>query len=121
MIQSPIANFTEMLKQNLTSKFLLALCLTAIMACGRSTTKEVKPEVMKEPVTVTVMVGGMFCTDCEATIQKRVGDLDGIRSVKASYKDGSAVVEFLPDKVVTARIREAITGSGYTVRKFVTN
>ena len=61
----------------------------------------------------------MFCTDCEQTIQKRVGELEGIKSVKASYVAGSAVIEFFPDKVDSAKIREAITGSGYTVRKFI--
>ncbi len=65
-----------------------------------------------------VSIGGMTCTGCEETIQSNVGKLEGIKSVKASFKTGEAVIEYLPGVVDTAKIREAITASGYTVKKF---
>ena len=94
----------------------LVLILFAI-ACGREQ-RTVKSEMQKEPVVMQVSIGGMTCTGCEETIQRRVGELEGIKSVKASYKAGNATIEFFPEKVDSVKIREVITGSGYSVNKF---
>ena len=105
--------------QKLAVRLILIVFITLAISCGGSKNKATKPEVNLEPLAIEVSIGGMFCTDCEQTIQKRVGELDGIRSVKASYTAGNAMIEFYPEKVDTVKIREAITGSGYAVRKFI--
>ena len=97
---------------------LIAVVLTAI-SCGSNKGKNADAGIKTEPSVIEVSIGGMSCTDCEQTIQKRVGELAGIQSIKASYVTGSAVIEFSPDKVDTAKIRQAITGSGYSVKKFL--
>ncbi len=44
--------------------------------------------------------------------------LEGIKSVKASYVTGNALVEYYPGITDTVKIKDAITGSGYTVKRF---
>jgi len=97
---------------------LMAVILTAI-SCGNNKGRNANAGMQAEPSVIEVSIGGMSCTDCEQTIQKRVGELDGIKSVKASWVAGRAVIEFYPDKVDSVKIRQAITGSGYTVKKFL--
>ena len=65
---------------------------------------------------IEVSIGGMTCTGCEQTIQAGIGKLEGIKSVKASYVAGNALVEFYPGITDTVKIKTAITGSGYTVK-----
>ena len=108
-----------MCKQKLCARLILIVLITISVSCGGGKNKAIKPEAKMEPVAIEASIGGMFCTDCEQTIQKKVGELQGIKSVKASYSAGNAMIEFYPDKTDTARIREAITGSGYSVRKFI--
>jgi len=68
---------------------------------------------------IELSIDGMTCTGCEQTIQNNIGKLEGIKSVKASFTTGTAIVEFFPDKVDTTKIKEAVTGSGYTFKKFI--
>ena len=91
-----------------------------IAACSGNSKKEAKESSPVETSVVEVSIGGMSCTDCELTIQNRVGKLEGIKSVKASYTIGNAIIEYHPDKVDTTKIREAVTGSGYSVIKIIT-
>jgi copper chaperone CopZ len=107
-----------MFKPGLTLKLILPVIFLVLISCGRSGVQQTTTEG-GEPVVMTVLVGGMSCTGCEETIQSRVGQLDGVKSVRASFKDGTAIVEFLPGKTDSLKIREAITGSGYTVKKFL--
>jgi copper chaperone len=106
-------------KQKLAFRLMLIAVILTAVSCSGKTNKSTRTDVIMEPSVIEVSIGGMFCTDCEQTIQKRVGELDGIKSVKASYVAGNAVIEYLPDRVDSAKIREAITGSGYSVKKFM--
>jgi copper chaperone CopZ len=106
-------------RQKLAFKLILIAFIVTAISCSSKTGKSPGTEVKMEPSVIEVSIGGMSCTDCEQTIQKRVGELEGIKSVKASYVAGNAVIEFFPDKVDSVKIREAITGSGYSVKKFM--
>jgi copper chaperone len=108
-----------MCKQKLVVKLILIIIVMVAIACSGSENKTSKAEIKQEPLVMEVSIGGMFCTGCEETIQKRVGELEGIKSVKASFTAGNAIIEFFPDKVDSVKIKEAITGSGYAVRKFI--
>lgn len=100
-------------------RVILIVFALAAIACRGGVNKPSNTEIKLEPSVIEVSIGGMFCTDCEQTIQKKVGELEGIKSVKASYIAGNAIIEFLPGKVDSVRIREAIARSGYTVKKFI--
>ncbi len=65
-----------------------------------------------------VSINGMTCTGCEQIIESNVGKLDGIKSVEAEYTLNKATIEFDAEMVDTAKIRTAITGSGYKVAGF---
>jgi copper chaperone CopZ len=98
--------------------FLTVLFIVlATVSCGKN---KKSPDVgaSMEKSLIEVSIGGMSCTGCEQTIQSRVGKLEGIKSVKASYVTGKALVEYQPALTDTVKIKDAITGSGYTVKKF---
>lgn len=63
----------------------------------------------------TIPVEGMTCGGCEQSVQRAVGDLDGVESVAADHAAGTVAVVFDPtladQDAISARIREA----GYTV------
>jgi len=108
-----------MCKQKLAVRVILIVFVLAATSCSSSANKTGKGDIKMEPSVIEVSIGGMSCTGCEETIQNNVGKLKGIRSVKASYTAGNAIIEFFPDKVDTLKIKEAITGSGYAVKKFI--
>ena len=98
-------------------QLLMFLIITGATACSGNNRKPVK-DTFANASLIEVSIGGMTCTGCEQTIQKNLGKLEGVKSVKASYTAENAIVEFFPDKVDTIKMKEAVTGSGYTVRKF---
>ncbi|WP_431128240.1 mercuric transport protein MerTP [Flagellimonas flava] len=60
-------------------------------------------------------VEGMTCAGCEAHVESEVNKLDGILSVKASYKGANTVVEYDKTKTDLAAIQKAINSTGYKV------
>ena len=64
---------------------------------------------------ITLAVSGMTCASCEHHIESEVVKLSGVSSVKASYANKSAMVEYDPNKVDEAKIIAAINGTGYKV------
>jgi len=106
-------------KQKIALRLILVLLLVGSFACRSSGNKSDTPAVNQEPAVIEASIGGMFCTDCEQTIQKKVEELPGIKSVKASHIAGNAIIEYFPDKVDSVRIKEAIAGTGYKFNKFI--
>lgn len=99
--------------------FLIGLSIAlSVVSCGRNKTTADNPATMEKSV-IEVSIGGMTCTGCEETIQSGISKLEGIKSVKASYVTGNALVEYYSGVTDTVKIKEAITGSGYTVKKFI--
>lgn len=64
---------------------------------------------------IEVSIDGMTCTGCEQTIQASVNELPGIHSVKASYVDSNAVIEYDVEQVSISEIKDAINKTGYKV------
>lgn len=98
----------------------LVIALMLLTACSGNNRKTEAEKVFpdSEPSYIEVSIAGMTCTGCEQTITQRVTDLEGVKSVKASFNSGIALVEYFPDVTDTTEIRNAITGSGYIVKKF---
>jgi copper chaperone CopZ len=104
-----------------TYRIKLFILLSAVFLIGFSCNNErVKPvkNGVSDIAKIEVSLKGMFCTGCEQIIQSNVSKLYGIKSVEATYKLNRAIIEFDPDIVDTAKIRTAITGSGYKVAAF---
>jgi copper chaperone len=57
-------------------------------------------------------VGGMTCPTCEASLERAIQMLPGIRAVRADHRSGSVEVEFEgnPDE---GELRQAIEDAGY--------
>lgn len=55
----------------------------------------------------------MFCGHCQATIQKGLKALDGVKSVSVSYKTGEADVAYDEDRISLREIEEKIRALGY--------
>ena len=106
-----------MLKKTTANYLVIILAAILLFSCGRDKKTE-KAGLLNETSFIEVSIGGMTCTGCEQTIQAGITKLEGIESVKASYVTGKALVEYFPGITDTVKIKSAITGSGYTVKKF---
>ena len=60
-----------------------------------------------------IKVEGMRCEHCEARVEKALGSLDGIASVKANHAANSVEVDYDPAKVSAADIADTIEDCGY--------
>ena len=108
-----------MYKQKVSAGLILFVYILITVSCSGNVKKTVRAAESQEPSVMEVSIGGMSCTGCEQTIQNNVGKLEGIKSVKASFTTGTAIIEYFQGEVDTTRIGEAIKGSGYTVKKFI--
>jgi len=99
------------------SLVILIVIVVLAISCSGNKNKGVKDETALNPSLIEVSINGMTCTGCEQTIQTRVGGLEGVKSVKASFVTGKAMIEYLPGVTDTVKIKEMITGSGYRVVK----
>lgn len=106
--------------KKLTPVIALMLLILTLTSCGGSTKKTENEAVAFVPASIEVSISGMTCSGCEQTVQTSVAKLDGVKSVKASFQTGNAVIEYNAAKVDSLKIKEAINGSGYTVKKFST-
>ena len=60
----------------------------------------------------TFNVKGMHCPSCEKVLQMDIGELKGVKSVKADYKKG--VVEVEGEGFDAAAVKAAIKQNGYS-------
>ena len=59
-------------------------------------------------------VNGMHCPSCEKLLQMDIGDIAGVKAVKADWKKGTVEVE--GDKIDASTVKKAITGAGYATQ-----
>ncbi|MGX8232100.1 copper chaperone CopZ [Bacillus subtilis] len=64
---------------------------------------------------ITLNVKGMSCGHCVNSIERSVGELQGIKSVKVHLEAGIVDVEFNPSEVSLSEIKETIDDQGYEV------
>ncbi len=64
---------------------------------------------------IELAVKGMTCSSCELHIESEVKKLPGVSFVKASYDQGSTVVEYDEKKVDKDKIIASINSTGYKV------
>ena len=62
---------------------------------------------------VVIPVEGMTCFTCELTVQNALGKLKGIKSSKASAKEGNVSVVYEPGLVTVREMVQAINKTGY--------
>ena len=64
---------------------------------------------------VFIGVDGMTCGHCSETIQKTVGGIDGVNSVKVNLEAKQVAVDFDPDKTELRSIHDRIKEAGFSL------
>jgi copper chaperone len=62
---------------------------------------------------LTLDISGMSCGHCVAQVKKTLATLEGVEVT--DVKVGSAVIDYDPSALTTARIAEALDDQGYTL------
>ena len=62
----------------------------------------------------TIVIEGMMCPHCEATVKKALEALDGVSSAEVSHEKGTAVVSFSQD-VADDVLTKAVEDKDYKV------
>ena len=78
----------------------------------KNATEQIDPQNRTELV---LTVHGMTCAGCEALIQRKVGELDGIESVNANNLQEEVFVVYDKSKLTESVISETIEKAGYSV------
>ncbi|MHB1456123.1 MAG: heavy metal translocating P-type ATPase [Armatimonadota bacterium] len=63
---------------------------------------------------VIIPVEGMTCASCAAAIEKTLKRQDGVILASVNFASGKAVVDYLPDLITVADMRDVISKLGYT-------
>jgi mercuric ion transport protein len=101
--------------------FILALTLVLGSCSGGGKNTEAndsQASVTVDPakvVTCTLKVEGMTCGGCENSVEKMLGKMEGVVSVKASYIDKTVVVEADTLMSGSQALKKGIADAGYTV------
>ena len=64
---------------------------------------------------IVLTVKGMTCAGCESHIQHEVAKMIGVKSVQASYANGTTTVEYFRSKLEYDDVVSAINKTGYLV------
>ena len=78
-----------------------------------NTEKQIIVMVKSDIKTTEFKISGMTCTSCEEQVNHEVNKLNGIVNLKASYKNGNAIIEFDKTKTNETEIEKAINSTGY--------
>ena len=66
--------------------------------------------------TTILNVEGMSCQHCVASVNKAVGSLQGVSSVRVDLPGKKVAVDYDPQIVTLQAIKEAIEDQGYDVK-----
>ncbi len=65
--------------------------------------------------SVVLTVTDMKCGGCETNVTGKLTAIEGVISVKASFKEDTVSIEFDTEKTTLASIKDTITGAGFPV------
>jgi copper chaperone CopZ len=108
-------------------KFILPLFLAIFMmaaGCKNSTGDSTGKVIAQDTATLNLSkvefkVSGMHCTGCENAIKNNVKELNGVKTVDASYRENTAIVSYDSTKTNESVIAGAIKDAGYKVDTFL--
>jgi copper chaperone len=66
---------------------------------------------------ITLTAPDISCAHCVTTVQKAVGELEGVSFVQAEVDSKNVTVRFDPERVSQAEIEAALEEEGYPVTK----
>ena len=71
-----------------------------------------KPELK----STSIGIEGMTCNSCVQTIEKNIGECEGVDSVSVSLKDKKADILYSPGKITPEQLRDAIDDVGFEAK-----
>ena len=66
--------------------------------------------------TVKISIGGMTCSNCARTVERKLSASPGVTSARVDLAGGTATVEFDSDRANLPALEQAIRQLGYTVQ-----
>ncbi|XP_072040738.1 copper-transporting ATPase 1-like [Amphiura filiformis] len=74
-----------------------------------------RTDIMIPPPTNTVVIGieGMTCNSCVKSIEGRLSDHGGVKSIKVSLEDKNGTIEYYPNRVTAEQLRDAVDDMGF--------
>jgi Cu+-exporting ATPase len=97
--------------------FILALTIFSCQSGTQKTGSENQTTVQNVELTAaTVNIGGMHCDNCVKSIEKGIGELNGVAEVKVSLTDSVASVKYDGTKVKIEDINKAVEARGFTIK-----
>ncbi|WP_421918111.1 cation transporter [Marinifilum sp.] len=101
---------------------ILILAVGLFAACQSSTKKSEKTDEATSSQVVDYQeiefnVTGMTCTGCEKSVVNGLKEVDGVKEVKASYKNNKVTIKVEKDKVKREEIAQKIETVGFTVNE----
>jgi sulfite exporter TauE/SafE/copper chaperone CopZ len=72
---------------------------------------------MHEKSFLYIELEGMVCSGCELRVNNILKDLNGVTSVKSSFKDNCVIIEYQKDLIYLSEIKESFDSTEYTVLK----
>jgi Cu2+-exporting ATPase len=70
-------------------------------------------EVPDDAETAYLRVDGMHCASCEAFLEHRATDCEGVAAADANYPAGAMRLQFDPEESTAESVAEAVSGVGY--------
>lgn len=77
-----------------------------------------KEEPFMEEMVKTLYIEGMQCNHCKMTVEKALGELEGVTKVEVNLEEKKAVIK-LQNEVEELKMKEAISNAGFEVTKIV--
>ena len=71
--------------------------------------------------TVTLKIDNLFCASCPYIVKKVLAEVPGVRTVKVSFKNKTALVTFDDGKANVAALTAATTNVGFPSTLLATN
>lgn len=81
---------------------------------GKDMVRELKV-IKPNENTYTLMIEGMMCPHCEATVKKCLEEFDEVQEVNASHENGTAVLTLSGELIHLDEMKKAIADKGYKV------
>ncbi len=63
--------------------------------------------------TTTLSIRGMHCSGCVKRVERALGQIPGVASVKVNLMAGRADVSYDPERAKEDVLREAVRGAGF--------
>lgn len=88
--------------------------LAALTATGHQTEQSGSPSAPVPQLTkARLTVSGMTCGGCATSLEVALKEIPGVKSAKASYEKGEAMVEYDAARVTTDQLKEAVNNIGF--------